>query len=55
MMTFRDLLYGFMLTSGNDGANAIAVMVNGCQSKRVDGIMSITRSLAGIAEAEYLQ
>ena len=29
MMTFRDLLYGFMLTSGNDGANAIAVMVNG--------------------------
>ncbi len=29
MMTFRDLLYGFMLTSGNDGANAIAVMVSG--------------------------
>lgn len=29
MMTFRDLLYGFMLTSGNDGANAIAVLVSG--------------------------
>ena len=28
-MTFRDLLYGFMLTSGNDGANAIACMVSG--------------------------
>ncbi|MBQ8110278.1 MAG: D-alanyl-D-alanine carboxypeptidase [Clostridia bacterium] len=35
MMTFRDLLYGFMLTSGNDGANAIAVMVNGS----VDGFV----------------
>ncbi len=29
LMTFRDLLYGFMLTSGNDGANAIAVLVSG--------------------------
>ena len=29
MMSFRDLLYGFMLTSGNDGANAIAVLVSG--------------------------
>ena len=29
MMTYRDLLYGFMLTSGNDGANAIAVLVSG--------------------------
>ena len=29
MMTFRDLLYGFMLTSGNDGANAVAVLVSG--------------------------
>ena len=29
MMTFRDLLYGFMLSSGNDGANAIAVIVSG--------------------------
>lgn len=27
--TFRDLLYGFMLSSGNDGANAIAVLVSG--------------------------
>lgn len=25
-MTYRDLLYGFMLSSGNDGANAIAVL-----------------------------
>ncbi len=29
VMPFRDLLYGFMLTSGNDGANAIAVLVSG--------------------------
>lgn len=29
MMTYRDLLYGFMLSSGNDGANAIAVIVAG--------------------------
>ena len=28
-MTFQDLLYGFMLTSGNDGANAIAYIVGG--------------------------
>ncbi len=28
-MTFRDLLYGFMLSSGNDGANAVAVIVGG--------------------------
>ena len=27
--SFRDLLYGFMLSSGNDGANAIAVLVDG--------------------------
>ena len=29
VMSFRDLLYGFMLSSGNDGANAIAVLVDG--------------------------
>ena len=28
-MTFQDLLYGFMLRSGNDGANAIATIVSG--------------------------
>ena len=28
-MTWRDLLYGFMLNSGNDGANAIAVLAEG--------------------------
>lgn len=28
-MTFGDLLYGFMLASGNDGANAVAVLVGG--------------------------
>ena len=28
-MTFRDLLYGLMLRSGNDGAIAIAVIVEG--------------------------
>lgn len=27
--SFRDLLYGFMLSSGNDGANAIAALVSG--------------------------
>ena len=29
VMSFSDLLYGFMLSSGNDGANAIAVLVDG--------------------------
>ena len=28
-MTFGDLLLGFMLSSGNDGANAVAVLVSG--------------------------
>ena len=28
-MSFADLLYGFMMRSGNDGANAIAVLVSG--------------------------
>lgn len=28
-MTFQDLLYGFMLRSGNDGSNAIATIVSG--------------------------
>ena len=36
VMTFRDLLYGFMLTSGNDGANAIAVLVSGSVESFVD-------------------
>ena len=34
--TFRDLLYGFMLSSGNDGANAIAVLVDGSLDAFVD-------------------
>ena len=29
VMPFSDLLYGFMLSSGNDGANAVAVLVDG--------------------------
>lgn len=36
VMPFRDLLYGFMLTSGNDGANAVAVLVSGS----VDGFVA---------------
>ena len=36
MMTYRDLLYGFMLTSGNDGANAVAVLVSGSVESFVD-------------------
>ena len=36
VMTFRDLLYGFMLTSGNDGANAVAVLVSGSVDSFVD-------------------
>lgn len=34
--TFRDLLYGFMLSSGNDGANAVAVIVSGSLDAFVD-------------------
>ena len=33
----------------------IVVMTNGCKTTREDGIMRITRRLAAIAEAEYLQ
>ena len=36
VLTFRDLLYGFMLTSGNDGANAVAVLVSGSVEAFVD-------------------
>lgn len=36
VMPFRDLLYGFMLTSGNDGANAVAVLVSGSVDTFVD-------------------
>ena len=36
VLTFRDLLYSFMLTSGNDGANAIAVVVSGSVEAFVD-------------------
>ena len=36
VMTFRDLLYGFMLTSGNDGANAVAVLCSGSVETFVD-------------------
>ena len=35
-MTFRDLLYGFMLSSGNDGANAVAVLCSGSLDKFVE-------------------
>ncbi len=35
-MTFRDLLYGTMLASGNDGANSIAALVAGSVEKFVD-------------------
>ena len=35
-MTFGDLLYGFMLASGNDAANAIAVLVAGTTDAFVD-------------------
>ena len=36
VLSFSDLLYGFMLTSGNDGANAIAVLVDGNIAAFVD-------------------
>ena len=29
VMSYRDLLYSFMISSGNDGANAVAVLVDG--------------------------
>ena len=45
MMTFRDLLYGFMLTSGNDGANAVAVMVSGSVEAFVDRMNKRAREL----------
>ena len=45
MMTFRDLLYGFMLASGNDGANAIAVLVCGSLDAFVDRMNTRAREL----------
>ena len=45
MMSFRDLLYGFMLTSGNDGANAIAVLVSGSVEHFVDKMNQRAREL----------
>ncbi|MBQ3424032.1 MAG: D-alanyl-D-alanine carboxypeptidase [Clostridia bacterium] len=45
MMSFRDLLYGFMLTSGNDGANAIAVLVSGNVEAFVGRMNSRAREL----------
>ena len=44
-LTFRDLLYGFMLNSGNDGANAIAVLVDGSISKFVERMNARARKL----------
>ena len=35
-MSFRDLLTGFFLNSGNDGANAVAVIVSGSVEKFVE-------------------
>ena len=35
-MTFKDLLYGFMLKSGNDAGNAIAVLIAGSVDAFVD-------------------
>ena len=35
-MTFRDLLYGMMLRSGNDAANAVAVLVGGSVASFVE-------------------
>lgn len=37
-MTYRDLLYSFMMTSGNDGANAIAVLTGGSISAFVESM-----------------
>ena len=34
---------------------AIVVMSNGCDTKRVDGIMRMTRRLAALAQEEYMQ
>ena len=36
IMTWQDLLYGFMLKSGNDGSNAIAVLASGSIDAFVD-------------------
>ena len=43
--TFRDLLYGFMISSGNDGANAIAVIVSGSLEAFVDLMNSRAQQL----------
>ena len=45
VMTFRDLLYGFMLTSGNDGANAVAVLCSGSVEAFVDRMNTRAKEL----------
>ena len=45
MMTFEDLLYGFMLRSGNDGANAVAALVSGSLDAFVDRMNQRAREI----------
>ena len=51
--SFRDLLYGFMLSSGNDGANAIAVLVDGGLGAFVDHMNARAAEL-GCAGTHYV-
>ena len=43
--TFKDLLYGFMLNSGNDGANAVATLVAGDVAPFVERMNQRAREL----------
>ena len=52
-MSFEDLLYGFMLSSGNDGANAIAVLVSGSIEAFV-GRMNARAAELGLEGTHYV-
>lgn len=44
-LTFRDLMYGMMLVSGNDAANVIAQHVGGTIPKFMDGLNQLLKDL----------
>ena len=52
-MTFQDLLFGMMLQSGNDGANAVAVLVSGTLDGFVDRMNRKAEEL-GCADTHFM-
>ncbi len=51
-MTLRDLLYGLMIRSGNDAANAIATILSGSVARFVDAMNEKARQL-GLSQTHF--